>query len=85
VVRYHAFAAEHLNAPPAGTTDDLMVQKVLVKLRGGARQRQLLSGLQKTLGGLHGHKLLSPGCLPIWMNSDHSRRAGKVPPCRRRS
>jgi hypothetical protein len=51
-VRYHAFAAEHLKAPPAGTTDDLMVQKVLVKLRGAERQRQLLTGLQKTLGGL---------------------------------
>ncbi len=51
-VRYHAFAAEHLKAPPAGTTDDLMVQKVLVKLRGSEKQRQLLTGLQKTLGGL---------------------------------
>jgi hypothetical protein len=51
-VRYHAFAAEHLKAPPADTTDDLMVQKVLVKLRGAERQRQLLSGLQKALGGL---------------------------------
>jgi hypothetical protein len=51
-VRYHAFAAEHLNAPPADTTDDLMVQKVLVKLRGAERQRQLLTGLQKALAGL---------------------------------
>lgn len=51
-VRYHAFAAEHLKAPPAGTTDDLMVQKVLVKLRGSEKQRQLLTGLQKTLGSL---------------------------------
>jgi hypothetical protein len=51
-VRYHAFAAKHLNAPAAGTTDDLMVQKVLVKLRGAERQRQLLTGLQRTLGGL---------------------------------
>ena len=51
-VRYHAFAAEHLKAPPADTTDDLMVQKVLVKLRGAERQRQLLTGLQKALVGL---------------------------------
>lgn len=51
-VRYHAFAAEHLKAPPTGTTDDLMVQKVLVKLRGGQKQRPLLTGLQKTLYGL---------------------------------
>ena len=51
-VRYHAFAAEHLKAPAADTTDDLMVQKVLVKLRGAEKQRALLTGLQKTLGGL---------------------------------
>lgn len=51
-VRYHAFAAEHLKALPASTTDDLMVQKVLVKLRGAEKQRPLLTGLQKTLGGL---------------------------------
>ena len=34
VVRYHAFAAHHLDAKPGETTDDLMVQEVLVKLRG---------------------------------------------------
>lgn len=51
-VRYHAFVAEHLKAHPADTTDDLMVQKVLVKLRGAERQRQLLTGLQKALAGL---------------------------------
>jgi 5-methylcytosine-specific restriction enzyme B len=52
VVRYHAFAAEHLKADATGVTDDLMVQKVLVKLRGGERQRPLLTGLVKTLHGL---------------------------------
>ena len=46
-VRYHAFAAEHLTADPAGVTDELMVQKVLVKLRGSERQRPLLTGLAK--------------------------------------
>lgn len=51
-VRYHAFAAEHLQAPAADTTDDLMVQKILVKLRGAEKQRGLLAGLKKTLGGL---------------------------------
>ena len=51
-VRYHAFAAAHLNADPAATTDDLMVQKVLVKLRGGERQRPLLTGLAKALDGM---------------------------------
>ncbi len=52
VVRYHAFAAEHLGAAPDATTDDLMVQKVLVKLRGAEKQRPLLTGLAKTLAGL---------------------------------
>ncbi len=51
-VRYHAFVAEHLKADAAGVTDDLMVQKVLVKLRGGERQRPLLTGLAKALGGM---------------------------------
>jgi hypothetical protein len=51
-VRYHAFAAQHLGAAPADTTDDLMVQKVLVKLRGSEKQRPLLTGLQKALAGL---------------------------------
>lgn len=52
VVRYHAFAAEHLGTASDAVTDDLMVQKVLVKLRGSERQRPLLSGLSKALGGL---------------------------------
>ncbi|MDW9652907.1 hypothetical protein GOA97_00090 [Sinorhizobium meliloti] len=52
VVRYHAFAGNHMKADAAGVTDDLMVQKVLVKLRGGERQRPLLTGLVKALDGL---------------------------------
>lgn len=52
VVRYHAFAAEHLQADPGTITDDLMVQKILVKLRGAERQRGLLTGLSKALSGL---------------------------------
>jgi len=54
VVRYHAFAAQHLNAAPAATTDTLMVQKVLVKLRGAEKQRPLLTGLSRALAGLPG-------------------------------
>lgn len=52
VVRYHAFATEHLKADGAAIVDDLMVQKVLVKLRGGERQRPMLTGLAKALDGL---------------------------------
>ncbi|MBC9176119.1 McrB family protein [Pseudoroseomonas ludipueritiae] len=52
VVRYHAFATEHLGSAPDAVTDDLMVQKVLVKLRGSERQRTLLTSLQRTLADL---------------------------------
>jgi 5-methylcytosine-specific restriction enzyme B len=52
VVRYHAFAAQHLGAAAESTTDDLMVQKVLVKLRGAEKQRSLLAGLAGALAGL---------------------------------
>lgn len=52
VVRYHAFASAKLSASPASISDDLMVQKVLVKLRGAERQRPLLTGLSKALDGL---------------------------------
>jgi hypothetical protein len=51
-VRYHAFNASHLGTDETSVTDDLMVQKVLVKLRGGDRQRELLKGLDKALAGL---------------------------------
>lgn len=51
-VRYHAFAAEHLQHEAVAVTDDLMVQKVLVKLRGGERQRPLLAGLTKAFASL---------------------------------
>jgi 5-methylcytosine-specific restriction protein B len=52
VVRYHAFAADHLHTAPTATTDDLMVQKVLVKLRGTEKQRPLLKGLSTALADL---------------------------------
>jgi 5-methylcytosine-specific restriction enzyme B len=52
VVRYHAFSTAHLGTGAAGVIDDLMVQKVLVRLRGDERQRPLLTGLGKALDGL---------------------------------
>lgn len=52
VLRYHAFAATHLKAGTSQIIDDLMVQKVMLKLRGGERQRPLLTGLLKALDGL---------------------------------
>jgi 5-methylcytosine-specific restriction protein B len=52
VVRYHAFAAGHLPVTAREITDDLMVQKVLVKLRGSERQRPLLARLGTALDGL---------------------------------
>ncbi len=51
-VRYHAFDAAHLHSAAADVTDQLLVQKVLVKLRGAERQRTLLTGLEKACVGL---------------------------------
>ena len=53
VVRYQAFVQNHVDGAPADETlDDLMVQKVLVKLRGAEKQRGLLTGLLEELAGL---------------------------------
>ena len=53
VVRYQAFAQDHVaGASTDATLDDLMVQKVLVKLRGAEKQRSLLTGLRQELEGL---------------------------------
>lgn len=53
VVRYQAFVQRHVDgASAAATLDDLMVQKVLVKLRGAEKQRGLLTGLLQELWGL---------------------------------
>jgi len=46
-VRYHAFDAQHLRNTPDEVTDQLLVQKVLVKLRGSERQRSLLNSLDR--------------------------------------
>ena len=51
-VRYHAFDAKHLRNTPDNVTDDLLVQKVLVKLRGAERQRGLLNNLERACDGL---------------------------------
>lgn len=51
-VRYHAFDAAHLKSSPTEVTDALLVQKVLVKLRGSERQRTLLTKLDKACAGL---------------------------------
>lgn len=51
-VRYHAFDAAHLKSASTDVTDQLLVQKVLVKLRGAERQRTLLSSLEKACDGL---------------------------------
>ena len=51
-VRYHAFSASSLGASSDDVTDQLLVQKVLVKLRGSERQRPLLSSIEKACAGL---------------------------------
>lgn len=51
-VRYHAFDSTHLQSAAADVTDQLLVQKVLVKLRGAERQRTLLTRLEKACDGL---------------------------------
>ena len=52
VVRYHAFIAEKVPGSVGSAMDDLLVQKVLVKLRGSERQRSLLTGLQAAAAGM---------------------------------
>lgn len=51
-VRYHAFDAKHLKNSTDSVTDQLLVQKILVKLRGSERQRPLLNALEKACEGL---------------------------------
>jgi 5-methylcytosine-specific restriction enzyme B len=58
VIRYHAFAAKKLSSTQDEVNDQLMVQKVLVKLRGSDRQRSLLTGLDRILGGMPRAKTL---------------------------
>jgi 5-methylcytosine-specific restriction protein B len=51
-LRYHTFDAQHLKNDAADVTDQLLVQKILVKLRGAERQRALLTGLDKACEGM---------------------------------
>jgi hypothetical protein len=59
VIRYHAFATKHLQTAPDMVIDELMAQKVLVKLRGTEKQRGLLNGLAKILSGKKSGALLA--------------------------
>lgn len=52
VVRYHAFASQRMPGTVGTIMDDLLVQKVFVKLRGSERQLPLLTGLHKAIAGL---------------------------------
>ncbi len=52
VLRYHAFCLAQGNADLKSVTDELMVQKILVKLRGSERQRPLLTQLAKSLSDM---------------------------------
>jgi MoxR-like ATPase len=47
MVLYHAFDAQHLKSAANDVTDQLLVQKVLVKLRGAEKQRPLLNAIDK--------------------------------------
>ncbi len=63
-VRYHAFDAQHLKSAADDVTDQLLLQKILVKLRGAERQRSLLTKLDKACEGMPRsrailHRLLS--------------------------
>lgn len=51
-VRYYAFDAAHLGSHSDDVIDQLLVQKVLVKLRGAERQRPLLVSLEKVCSSL---------------------------------
>lgn len=48
---YQLFSSQVLSSKDA-VSDDLMIQKILVKLRGAERQRSLLTGLQKAMQNL---------------------------------
>jgi MoxR-like ATPase len=51
-VRYHAFDAKHLKNAADEVSDQLLVQKVLTKLRGTERQRAMLDALDKLCDGM---------------------------------
>ena len=51
-VRYHAFATKHAGVGKAAVIDDVLAQKVLVKLRGSERQRKMLSALSSIVAAM---------------------------------
>lgn len=51
IVRYHAFASVRLGRASADVADDMLAQKVLVKLKGTHAQRQMLANLGRLLDG----------------------------------
>jgi len=51
-LRYHAYVDIHMHSSSSKVTDDLLVQKVFVKLRGSERHRSLLNALEKVCEGL---------------------------------
>jgi 5-methylcytosine-specific restriction enzyme B len=46
-IRYQAFDTEHVKSTSNAVTDHLLLQKVLIKLRGSDRQRTLLTSIEK--------------------------------------
>lgn len=51
-MRYHAYVDLHMQSSSDKVTDDLLVQKIFVKLRGSERDRSLLNALEKVCHGL---------------------------------
>ncbi len=51
-VRYHAFDAEHIRSTADAISDQLLLQKVFVKLRGAERQRAMLIALDKACAAM---------------------------------
>lgn len=59
-VRYFHFATSKVGYPPNSTLDELLVQKIFPKLRGGEKQRRMLHELLKLTEGMpESQKLLN--------------------------
>ncbi len=61
-VRYHAFAISKNFAKSDEIIDELLVQKLFVKLRGGERQKPLIDGLAFV------NLRIFPGQKPFWLD-----------------
>jgi 5-methylcytosine-specific restriction protein B len=62
-VRYHTFNTKYLEQPVHSVSDDLLVQKVLVKLQGAERQRPLLTSIEKVCEDMPRSRKLVRGLL----------------------